>query len=451
MADDYDLIVIGAGVAGMAAANKCAAEGWRVAITDPLPFGGTCALRGCDPKKILRRGAEVVDDAWLMREKGVDDADIAIDWPQLMAHKRGFTDAMPAKVEQGLIDNGVELFHAAARFTGPDEVEIDGTRYTSKHFLIATGATPRPLEFPGHEHVVDSTAFLDLPELPERILFIGGGYISFEFAHIASRAGADCAILDRHDRPLRGFDGELVERLVERSEGAGIRLLRTTDVVSIEVASDGAMTVTIEQDGEQTTMEADLVVHGAGRVANLAPLDLDAAGVEWGPKGVQVEPHLQSTSNPRVFAAGDSADTEGKPLTPVATAEGSVAASNMLKGGRRAPDYTGEPSIVFTVPELCRVGMLEDEAREAGHDVVVRSLDTSEWYSNYRVGETTSAVKVLIDRESDRILGAHLLGPSYAELVNVFALAIQLGLTTKQLRSARMGYPTVGSDLASML
>lgn len=451
MADDYDLIVIGAGVAGMAAANACAEAGWRVAITDELPYGGTCVLRGCDPKKILRRGAEIVDDAWLMRDKGIDDADVAVDWPKLMEHKRGFTESMTPGMEQGLRDNGVQLFHAAARFTGPDEVEIDGTRHTAKHFLIATGATPRPLEFPGHEHVIDSTAFLDLLELPERILFIGGGFISFEFAHIAARAGADCTILDRHERPLRGFDGDLVEQLVERSEEAGISLRRHTDVASVEASPDGGFVVTVAQDGEQTTIEADLVVHGAGRISNLAPLNLEAAGVEWGPRGVQVAPHLQSASNPRVFAAGDAADTDGRPLTPVASMEGSIAAANMLGGETTAPDHTGEPTIVFTVPELCRVGMLEDEARADGRDVIVRSLDTSDWYSNYRVGESTAAVKVLIDRKTDGILGAHLLGPGYAELVNFFGLAMQLGLTTEQLGSVRMGYPTVGSDLASML
>ena len=451
MAEDYDLLVIGAGMAGITAANKCAAAGWRVGIVDPLPYGGTCALRGCDPKKILRRGAEVVDDARLMRGKGVSDSDVAIDWSDLMAHKRGFTETIPPSMEAQLAGNGVDLFHAAARFTGPDQVEIHGTRHAAKHFLIATGARPRPLPFPGHEHVIDSTAFLELAALPARIVFIGGGFISFEFAHIAARAGAECVIVDRHERPLRGFDAELVERLVERTEAIGVRLLRDADVAEVAAAPSGGFHVALDQDGERSTIDADLVVHGAGRTADVESLDLAAAQVAWGPRGVQVAPHLQSTSNPRVYAAGDAADTAGRPLTPVAVAEGKIAASNMLNGTTTVPDHTGVPTTVFTVPELNRVGMLEHEARADGRDVVVRSLDTSDWYSNYRVGEPTAAVRVLIDRATDRILGAHLLGPGYAELINIFGLAMKLGITARQLKSASMTYPSVGSDLGSML
>ena len=208
---------------------------------------------------------------------------------------------------------------------------------------------------------------------------------------------------------------------------------------------------TIERDGEQETIETDLVVHGAGRVAELADLGLDAAGVEWGERGIQVAAHLQSTTNPAVWAAGDSADTAGMPRTPVAVSEAKVAASNMLKQTTTAPDYAGIPTAVFTIPELTRVGMLEAEARDQGIDLAVRYSDTSGWYSSYRVGETTSAAKILIDRSTDQVVGAHLFGPEYGELVNTLGLAIKLGLTTRQLKSATAAYPTVGSDLGSML
>ncbi len=192
------------------------------------------------------------------------------------------------------------------------------------------------------------------------------------------------------------------------------------------------------------------MVHGAGRVAELADLGLDAAGVQWSEHGIQVTGHLQSTTNPAVWAAGDSADTDGMPLTPVAVSEAKVAASNMIKGTTTAPDYTGIPTAVFTIPELTRVGMLESEARAAGVDLAVRYSDTSGWYSNYRVGETTAAAKILIDQAHDQIVGAHLLGPEYGELINTLALAVKLGLTTRQLKSATAAYPTVGSDLGSM-
>jgi glutathione reductase (NADPH) len=446
----YDLIVIGAGMAGVSAANKCASQGWKVAIVDALPYGGTCALRGCDPKKILRRGAEIIDSARLMQGKGIDDNGLSINWADLMKHKRGFTDPVPKDIEDSLAGNGVDTLHGVARFTGKNHLDIDGTTYEAAHFLIATGARPRPLDFPGHEHLIDSTDFLDLEVLPRRILFVGGGFISFEFAHISARAGSTPVIVDRGPRPLKGFDADLVELLITRGEEAGIALERSTSVQSVEKTTTGFQ-VTLDRAGNPETREFDLVVHGAGRIADLSSLDLDAADVAWDKHGVQVTDHLQSTTNPAVYAAGDSASTPGMPLTPVAVFEGKVAASNLLKGTTTVPDYAGIPTAVFTIPELARVGMLEAEAKEQGLDVDIRYNDTSDWYSNYRIGETTGAAKILIDRASDRIVGAHLLGAEYGELINFLGLAIKLGLTTRQLKSMTAAYPTVGSDLGSML
>ncbi len=450
MTRSYDLIVIGAGMAGVSAANKCASQGWTVAIVDALPYGGTCALRGCDPKKILRRGAEIIDNARLMRGKGIDDADLSINWADLMKHKHGFTDRVPQNMENSLIGNGIDTLHGVARFTDKNSIEIGGILYEATHFLIATGARPRPLDFPGHEHLVDSTDFLDLEVLPPRILFVGGGFISFEFAHISARAGSAPVIIDRGARPLKGFDPDLVELLITRGEGVGIDLQRSTTITAIEKSESGYQ-VGVERSGQPKTLEFDLVVHGAGRTPELSSLDLDAAGVEWDEHGVHVAAHLQSTTNPAVYAAGDSANTPGMPLTPVAVFEGKVAASNMLTATTTVPDYAGVPTAVFTIPELARVGMLEREARDQGIDVDVRYSDTSGWYSNYRIGETTAAAKILVDRGSDRIVGAHLLGPEYGELINFLALAMKLDLTTRELKSMTAAYPTIGSDLGSML
>lgn len=450
MNQHFDLIVIGAGMAGVAAANKCAAQGWEVAIVDSLPYGGTCALRGCDPKKILRRGAEIIDSARLLSGKGIDSDGLSINWADLMKHKHGFTDPVPQSMEEGLSRSGVTTLHGRAKFTGARQLEIGGTAYDADRFLVATGARPRPLEFPGHEHLIDSTDFLDLEEVPSRILFVGGGFISFEFAHIAVRAGSAAIIIDRGERPLKGFDPDLVELLVDHGREVGIDLRRRTSIVNLH-QSDTGYQVTLEHGGAQETIETDLVVHSAGRVADLADLGLDAAGVGWGEHGIHVADHLQSTTNPAVWAAGDSADTAGMPLTPVAVSEAKVAASNMIKGATTTPDYAGVPTAVFTIPELTRVGVLESEAREEGIDLAVRYSDTSGWYSNYRIGATTGAAKILIDQSTDQIVGAHLLGHEYGELINTLGLAIKVGLTTRQLKSATAAYPTVGSDLGSML
>lgn len=451
MTDTYDLIVIGAGMAGAAAANKCASDGWRVAIVDELPYGGTCALRGCDPKKILRRGAEIIDGARLMRGKGIDDSGLLINWADLMKHKRGFTDPVPQNMEAGLSRSGVETLHGTATFESENRLVFDGRAAESRHFLIATGARPRPMDFPGEEHMIDSTDFLNLENLPGRVLFVGGGFVSFEFAHICARAGASPVIIDRGTRPLKGFDPDLVDLLVARGVDVGIDMRRETTITSIQATGAAYRVTVVETAGTEATIETDLVVHGAGRVPQLSRLGLGAAKVAYGTRGVTVASHLQSTTNPAVYAAGDSADTRGMRLTPVAVFEGKVAASNMLKGTANTPDYGGVPTSVFTIPELARVGLLEDEAKSNGVNVDVRYSDTSGWYSNYRVGEPTAAVKILIDKSDDTIIGAHMLGPEYGELINFLALAMKLGLTTRQLKSTTTTYPSVGSDLGSML
>ncbi len=437
-------------MAGEAAATKCASAGWRVAIVDALPYGGTCALRGCDPKKILRRGAEIIDGARLMNGKGIDPGGLSINWTDLMGHKRGFTDPVPPNMEASLARAGIDTLHGTATFSGTNRLDINGATYEARHFLIATGARPRPMDFPGSEHLLDSTDFLNLEALPRRVLFVGGGFISFEFSHIAVRAGATAVIIDHSAQPLKGFDPELVDLLIDRSSTVGISVHRQTTITSVEPRGVGYR-VTVDHDGQVAAFDTDLVFHGAGRVPELSTLNLDAAGIAHTARGVTVTDHLQSTTNPAVYAAGDSADTPGLALTPVAVFEGKVAASNLVKNTTTTPDYTGVPTTVFTIPSLSRVGLLEAEAAELGLDIDVRYNDTSGWYSNYRIGETTAATKILIDRTTDLVVGAHLLGPGYSELVSLVGLAMKASLTTRQLKSMTATYPSVTSDLGSML
>ena len=446
---EFDLVVIGAGMGAVNAANRCARDGWNVAVVDELPYGGTCPLRGCDPKKMLRRGAEVIDAAQLMRGKGIDAGELRINWSELVAFKRTFTDAMPGRIEAGFSRNGINMFHATARFTDERTVDIGDDRLRGRYVLIATGAAPRQLNFPGSEHVTTSDRFLELEELPKRILFVGGGYVSFEFAHIAARAGAEAIIVERGVRPLKGFDPDLVDKLVARTLSAGIDVRMCSTVEGVVESGDG-LAVSVTVDGITERLEADLVVHGAGRVAAIDRLDLDVAGVEATRAGVIVHEHLQSVSNASVYAVGDSADSGAPRLTPVAVFEGKVAASNMLNGRETVPDYRGVPSAVFTIPELTRVGLLETEAKAQGN-VEVKFTDTSTWYSQMRVGESCAGAKVLIDESTGKVVGAHLLGPESAELINFFGLAMRLDLKATDLRQLVSAYPSVGSDLGSLV
>jgi len=450
MAETFDLIVIGTGSGGSAPAYRCRAAGWRVAVVDELPYGGTCALRGCDPKKVLVGAADLADWHRRMQGRGIT-GDARISWPDLMRFKRTFTDPVPANREQAFEKAGIATYHGPGRFVSPDQLSVDGQVLEARHFVIAAGAKPRRLGVPGEEHLITSTAFLELDQLPPRIAFVGAGYISFEFAHVARRAGAQASIVGR-GKPLQHFEQDLVARLVDHTQSLGIELRLDTEVTGLEKRA-GGYRLRLDAQGRSETIDADLVIHGGGRVPNTEGLDLRAADVATEPDGgVRVNEFLQSVTNPRVYTAGDAAAASGSlPLTPVAGYEGAIVASNLLKGNARRPDYRGIPSVVFTVPPLAGVGLTEAEARAQELDVRVKVDDTSGWYSNRRVAETCAMFKVVIDDKADRIVGAHLLGPHADEVINLFALAIRSGVPATDLKHLLYAYPTSGSDVPYMI
>lgn len=449
MKKSFEVVVIGTGEAGSAAALQCRAAGRTVAVVDSRPFGGTCGLRGCDPKKVLVGAAEIVDRSRRMDGRGVA-GDLRIDWPELIRFKATFTNPFPQQREDGFVHAGVETFHGRARFLDERSIEVGGDVLDGDHLVIAVGAWPARLGIQGEHHLTRSDQFLDLQELPRRIAFVGGGYIAFEFGHIAARAGAAVTILHQGARPLEHFDQDLVARLLERTGDAGIDVRTGTKVTSIE-GTPGNFTVTTSTDSASEVVEADLVVHAAGRAPELEDLDLATAGVESGRRGIRVNGHLQSVSNPAVYAAGDAADSGGLPETPFAQYEGGLVADNILQGNRRTADYPGMASVVYSIPALAAVGMTEQEAHAKGLTFTVNQSDTSSWYSARRVAEPASMYKILIENDSGKILGAHLLGPEADEFANVFALAIRADVRADALKQTLFVYPTQASNLASML
>lgn len=445
----FDLLVIGTGSAASTVAGRCRKEGWSVAVIDELPFGGTCALRGCDPKKVLVGNAEAIEWARRLAGKGVRQDGLRIDWPELMRFKRAMIAGLPERKEEDFRRAGIDVVHGQARFTGPTTLEVGGEHLEGKHVLIASGAKPAPLGIDGEELLTTSTGFLELDQLPRRIAFVGGGYVSFEFAHVAIRAGAEVMILHRGSRPLPLFDPDLVDRLVEKSRAVGIDVRLDTSVTWIERV-EGGLVVWGRHDEKEIRVEADVVVHGAGRVPAVDDLDLQAAGIDTVGRRITLNEYLQSVSNPAVYAAGDAA-AAGPALTPVAGYEGRVVAANLVEGNHVSADYSVVPSVAFTIPPLASVGLTEEAARQQGLRFRTNLADTSSWYSSRRVGETHSASKVVIDKESDRILGAHLLGPSAEEMINLFAIAMRTGTTSSQIKEMLFAYPTHGSDMAYMV
>ena len=429
-------------------ATRCALARWRVAIVESREPGGTCALRGCDPKKVLVGAAEVVDAFNRLRGKGPDGS-AHIDWPALMAFKRTFTRPVPEKKVRELESAGIELVRGVARFVDRTAIEVAGRRLDARQVVVATGARPAPLGIAGAEHVLTSDDFLELDTLPSRIVFIGGGYISFEFAHLAVRAGAHATILHRGDRPLQAFDGDLVEKLVAHSRNLGIDVRTRAPVTRVTATGNGVGVWAGTARGEER-FDADIAVHGGGRVPAIHELALDAAGVAFTPKGITLNEHLQSVTNPSVWAAGD-ADGSGPALTPVAGHEARVVSTNLLEGPSTRPDYSVVPSAVFTIPPLARVGLLETEARSRGLEIDVRSGDMSGWYSSRRLAEPVAAFKTITDARTGRLLGAHLLAGHAAETINMFALAMRAGLTARDVKNTVFAYPTAGADVAYML
>jgi len=450
MKHKFDLVVIGTGSAASTVATKCRAAGWRVAIIDSRPYGGTCALRGCDPKKVLVGAAEVIDWIRRMEGKGVQAERLGIDWQELMRFKRSFTEPVPTQREEGFSKLGIATFHGRARFVAATIVQVGEDRLEGRYIAIATGQKPAELKFPGAEHLIKSDQFLELDSLPRRIIFVGGGYIGFEFAHIAARAGSKVTIIHRGARPLPLFDPDLVDQLVARTRELGIDVHLGTQAEAIE-QNAGHLIVRVSSSGQTRTIEADVVVHSAGRVPEIDDLNLDSAGVEWDNPGVKVSEFLQSVSNPAVYAAGDAAASGGPPLTPVAGYEGSIVAWNLLNGNNQQPNYFGIPTVVFAIPPLASVGLSEMHARLQGLRFKINLEMTSSWYSSRRVGETHSGFKVLVEEGTDRILGAHVLGAEAGEVINLFALAMRAGLTATQLKQTIFAYPTHGSNLPYML
>jgi len=449
MTRKFDVVVIGTGEAASQVASRCRSAGWQVAVIDSRPFGGTCALRGCNPKKVLVGAAEAVDWVWRMKGKGIRAEEICIDWQQLMRFKRSFTEPVPKNLEEEFAKAGIATFHGRARFVGPSSVQVNDDVLEGRYVVIAAGQKPVDLKIPGAKHLTTSEQFLELDELPKRILFVGGGYIAFEFAHVAVRAGAQVTVVDRGPRPLPRFDPDLVDQLVKSSRELGVDVQLGTEVIGVEKGS-GQLAVRASASGQQRTFEADMVVHAAGRVPEIDDMNLDVAGVAWDGQGVKVNEFLQSVSNPTVYAAGDAAASGGPPLTPAALYEGIIVAANLLKGNSRKPHYLGIPTVVFAIPPLAAVGLSESEAHKQALKFKVKKEMTSNWYSSRRVAEKYSGFKVLVEEGTDRILGAHLLGIEAEEVINLFGVAMRSGMRATDLKHMLYAYPTRGSDVSYM-
>ena len=450
MEKEYDIIIIGTGTAGRTLAGRAESSGLKFAIIDSREYGGTCPLRGCDPKKVLAGVSEAVD--WnnrLIGKGSGSDKPFEIDWHSLIKFKRTFTENYPPEIEKMFKNMGIDMYRGRARFEYKNTVLVGKDKLKGKYIFIATGSKPRKLNIPGEEYLTTSEEFMETEKLPERIIFVGGGYVSFEFAHIARRTGAEVLILHRSEKPLGTFDSDMVNLLVRASEAAGIRVLTNRPVMAVEKKDNGFLIRTehrTETEFETQVFSADMVVNGAGRVPDIEDLQLENAGIKAEKKGIIVDKHMR-TSNLRVYAGGDCT-AEGMQLTPVATLQGEVAASNIFDRNGEEADYTGIPSAVFTIPVLASVGSGEGKDTDK-YKVFFR--DRSNWNTTRRAGLEFAASKVILDEINDRIIGAHILGPNAEEAINIFAMAMRLRLRVSDIKKMVFTYPTTCSDIRYML
>lgn len=445
----FDLVIIGSGTAATSAAFRALKDGWRIAVVDQKPIGGTCALRGCDPKKVIYGVTSALESARRLHGSGIEGLDAEIDWGSLIEFKSTFTEPMSKAIESSLRKSGVELFRGRAAFTGRNSLEVGGQVLEAGKILIASGVRAGNPGFRGAEHLVDNEEFMNMQRLPKRIAFVGGGYISVEFAGIARNAGSRATIIQRGDRILKDFDRDAVDALSRGLADSGIEVITGASVEAVEKVGS-AYEVHLSGSAGEETLTVDLVVHGAGREFDPG-MGLDLAGVEWSRRGVRVNEYLQSVSNPLVYSAGDSADTPGKKLTPVATMEGEVAAENMVHGNYTRVDYAGVPTTVFASPPLAMAGITEQEARSGGMDVEVRKGDMSSWYNSRRRRIGNSYYKIVLERNSGKILGASILGENAEEVINIFALAIRNNMGADALSSMPYAYPSDSNDIRYML
>jgi len=347
--DAYDVVVIGSGTSGQTAAHDLREKGLRVAVAEKSDRpGGVCALSGCQPKKWFYEVTEAVAKSRHLKRKGMRILPEA-DWFSIREEKNSFTGKIPQATVNGFEKAGIDFLPGRAAFVGEDRLAVDARQIRADYYIIAAGAGPMPLPFEGSEHAITSDDFLDLDRLPERILFVGGGFISFEFSHFVARLGPEnrrITILEVGDRPLGGFDAEMVDLLVAASEAEGIGVHTGIRIDSIRKGPQGFSVTT----GSEAPFEADLVVHGAGRVANLDGLDLDRGQIQYSRRGIRVDDAMR-TSNPRVFAVGDCAET--MQLARVADFEAHIAARNILSGFNLAEpakiDYGAVPAILLAL------------------------------------------------------------------------------------------------------
>jgi glutathione reductase (NADPH) len=442
---DFDLFVIGAGSGGVRAARVSAGHGARVAIAEEHKVGGTCVIRGCVPKKLLVYGAHFAEDLDDAAMFGWDVPTKRFDWAVLRDNVLAEVSRIEGAYTDTLTNHDVTIFHERAELTGPNSLRLaSGKEITADKILIATGAWPVMPEIEGVEHAISSNEVFHLEALPKRIVIVGGGYIANEFAGIFHQFGSHVTLVNRTDVILRGYDHQIVDRLMQISIRKGIDF-RFNAMLEKIGKRDGSLQVTMSGCDD---IEADQVLFATGRSPNTPGLGLEAAGVEVGEKG-QIKVDADNRTNvPSVFAVGDV--TDRIQLTPVAIREGQAFADTFFGNTPHQVDYGCVPSAVFSHPPLAGVGMTEAQARERLGQVKTYTSDFRAMKNVLAGRNERSLYKLVVDEATDRIVGIHMIGPDAPEILQAASVAVKARLKKSDFDATVALHPTMAEELVLM-
>lgn len=446
MSYEFDLFVIGAGSGGVRAARFSAGFGAKVAVAESRYLGGTCVNVGCVPKKLLVYGAHFAEELEQASGFGWTLGTSSFDWSTLIANKDREINRLNGIYRNLLVNSGVTLLEGHARLTGPNEVEVNGQRHTAKHILIATGGWPQIPDIPGREHAISSNEAFFLKELPKRVLVVGGGYIAVEFAGIFQGLGAETSLLYRGEMFLRGFDGSVRKHLHEELLKRGMDVQFNADIARIDKQPDGSLSATLK-DGR--VLEADCVFYATGRRPMLDNLGLEATGVTLDKRGFVQVNDLYQTNEPSILAIGDVIGRVQ--LTPVALAEGMAVARRLFKPEQYRPvDYNMIPTAVFSLPNIGTVGLSEEQALEEGHTVQVFESSFRPMKLTLTECQERTFMKLVVDAETDKVLGCHMVGPEAGEIVQGLAIAMKAGATKQHFDETIGVHPTAAEEFVTM-
>ena len=443
---DFDLFVIGAGSGGVRASRVASAHGAKVGIAEEHKVGGTCVIRGCVPKKLLVYGAHFAEDLDDAAMFGWDVPQKRFDWPVLRDNVLAEVSRLEGAYSETLTNHEVKIFRERATLTGPNSVQLaSGKTVTADKILIATGARPLMPDIPGIEHAISSNEVFHLEKLPGRIVIVGGGYIANEFAGIFHQFGSHVTLVNRTETMLRGYDQQLVDRLLQISLSKGIHFEFNSTFKRIERSDEGTLKMTMEGCDDMT---ADQVLFAVGRRPNVESLGLDAAGVEVGERGEIKVDADNRTSAPSIYAVGDV--TDRVQLTPVAIREGHAFADSVFGKKPCQVDYDCIPSAVFSHPPLAGVGLTEGQARNKLGSVKTYTSDFRPMKNVLAGRNERSLYKLVVDGETDRIVGVHMIGPDAPEILQAAAIAVKAKLKKSDFDAVVALHPTMAEELVLM-